>query len=351
MAIATPIASIAGDPASAFLATVKAPLFRARSTVSGTVHLHGKVAKVAGTYLIKTTSYASAVTIGSSRAPEIRVTYNGTWVRKSSGRGPWYAGSILIPAADLRGALQSTTGMTDVGIESRSGVPLHHLVSPPGPTLSPAALGLTEAQVRGMTGHLEAWVDDNGSPAAVLAATTWSGVGDVDEAGSLSLTFTISDVNGTVIIEEPASVWLPPVASKRYRYAMAKPEDWWLYPGTGKHGDTFEYSLGSKWVVVYSRSAQGAPLPDWIRGFTYFYRHQKGYRAFALSSSRSTVLDGVRGRRLDYTGRVGSSKEWASRVIVIHGHLVYDVAYISSQPLTAEDRSTFDTYLSTFEFR
>jgi len=339
--------SPAGDITDATLRLIADHGFTTRSTVAGSLRIGSSTSKLGGTYDITTNGFSRAIKV--AQGAEQRFVVEDAQARSGVGGQPWFAADVPHPPADLATTLAAIESLSDLGIESKGGRSLHHLVAS-NAKLSPAALGLEPPTVAPSSGTVDLWVSDDGVPAWIAASTTWlHGSGKAKAAGSMSVEFTLSDVGDqTIIVNVPQPAWYVQVGS-RYRYQIGRPYTWTFTPGTGKYRDELSTFSGAPQLLVYSASAQGYSLADWISSIKR--SHPSGVTKFVLGSSKATKLAGEPARLLEYRQTYQGRQEWDIEIFAIHRGRLYSVDWTLDSPLTANDRLLLDQFLSTFAYR
>lgn len=337
------------DVVTPFLAAISTPGFAAHATVSGTLVVGTTSSPIAGTYDIAGLDYHRALKIGAgTKVATKHFTVVESAAYTATGDGPWFEAAFPAAGTDLVSVLRSVQVVVDRGIETKNGRRLHHLVAT-GVVLPPAALGLTDPSITAVSGTLEFWVSDDGTPQVIGATGAWTQKSGKDPAApaTLAAEFAVASA-GTVAVAAPEMVWKR-VKSTKYHYSMAYPTDWEYHKGSGKKWDRF-YSPEVSYVGVDSGSSQGYSLNVIVSALIRYGPTSSGVKKFKVESNKAAKLAGVRARRLEYRATYKGDTYYIIEVGAVYKGRLYDVAYFSLQKLTAQDRALFDQFLSTFQF-
>ena len=164
----------------------------------------------------------------------------------------------------------------------------------------------------------------------------------------MTLEFALSDVGSPIVINVPEPAWFVQ-NSKRYRYSIGRPYNWSYTAGTGRYRDTFSTFTGATTLYVYSSSAGGYSLAQWVDSIKR--SHPAGVTNFKLGSSKPTRLAGEPARRLEYRQTFRGRKEWNIEIVAVHHHRLYSIDWSSINPFTPNDELRLRQFLSTFEYR
>ena len=324
--------------------------FRANAAVTGTLAVAATTSPVSGTYALSGGDYERNLKVGAgSRVPtrSLRVVNDSAY--SSTGTGPWFEAAFPAAGTDLGSVLRSIKTVKDLGVETKDGQQLHHLVAT-DVALPPAVLGLTDKTIKDVTGTLDFWVTDEGMPKIVSATGNWTQASGKDPAApaTLNAEFALSNVGGTVDLPAPDQIWRR-VKSKKYHYTMAAPTDWEYQKAHAKRADWF---VGPEYATVFASNApdHGFSLNSWTQGVIRVAPRVSGVKGFKLMSNKPAILAGARARRIEFKDTFKGGKEYSIIELADHGGKMYEVGYTSSKPLTTADRALFDQFLSTFQF-
>ena len=267
----------------------------------------------------------------------------------AAGDGPWFEAAFPAAGSDLASVLRSVQVVADQGIETKNGRQLHHLVAT-GTLLPPAVLGLTDASITAVTGTLEFWVTDDGTPQVIGATGAWTQQSGDDPAApaTLDAEFVVAS-GGMVVVTAPDMLWTQ-MKSSRLHCAMAYPTDWDYQKGSGKKWDYFQ-SPDVDYVGVHSASSQGYSLNTIVSAFIRYEPRSSGISKFKVASNKPAKLAGVSARRLEYRERYKGDTYYIIEVVSVRKGRLYDIEYVSFDKLTDADRALFDQFLATFQFK
>jgi hypothetical protein len=272
------------------------------------------------------------VTVGSS-----------SWSRAAP--GPWLEdpakpdGSKDSSVGEM---LRSVISVVDLGVESRGGRQLHHLRSSSGNAISGAAVGFGSATTKDGKFTLDFYAADDGTPAIMAIAGTWTQVsGGVDVPSSMSFDIAFDDIGDPQVIEPPDDVWVRST-SKTLGYTMAHPADWIVE--SAKDLDTYMLN-GQGYVYVATQPYKGSTATFAAE----LKADQKTQLKADPESETPTTLGGVPAVRLTYaiTSENGQPITFVDDVVSRDGtgwevYLVVDAG--------PEAIDTFDTFVATFAF-
>ena len=339
------------DVVAPFLATISEPGFAASSAVTGSLVVGGVTSPVSGTYDLDGSDYARALKIGAGSkvaAQALKVASNTAY--SATGDGPWFEAPFPAAGTDLGSFLRSIKAVEDKGVETKNGRQLHHLVAT-DVSLPPAVLGLTDPSITGTTGTVDFWVSDDGKPQVVAVSDAWTQKSGKDPAAAatMAVEFALSNVGGSVGVTAPEQVWKP-VKSKKYKYTMAYPSDWEFKKA--KSTKKVDWFIGPEYASVGASNYKtlGMSLNEWTKTYLKYTPKLSGVKGFKLQSNKAATLDGAKARRLEYKEKYKGDQEYWIDVLAVHGGKIYEVAYVSSKPLTKADRELFDQFLATFHF-
>ena len=177
-------------------------------------HEHTRTIDVAGraSHLVRTDA------TGKSKAKVETITANGTRYVKVKGVSTTPGRPTRPSVAVLRGM----TGVTDLGVEDKDGAQLHHLQAPALGVI-PRDLALVTKDVTDVSGSVDAWVNEDGTPVSITISSTWKqpvGKKTVDASRTATLTFGEPLAEAPIIA--PTETWKF-WNSKRYQYRIACP--------------------------------------------------------------------------------------------------------------------------------
>ena len=138
--------------------------------------------------------------------------------------------------------------------------------------------------------------------------------------------------------------------SSRFKYTLAYPTDWELKKASSsKKVDRF---IGPEYATVGASAYKtfGLSLNEWTRAYLKYAPGFSGVKGFKLQSNKAATLAGAKARRLELKQTYKGNPEYWIDVLAVHGGKIYEVAYVSSKPITKADRDLFDQFLATFHY-
>jgi hypothetical protein len=189
-----------------FTAKVSASDFQASGAATGTLSVSVSGQKFNGTakgsFKVKgkDSSTSLSLTIAGSARTMDAIDVAG-YAYSSSNGTDW----TKVPQTASRFNLQDMTsgGVTYKGVESHGGKQLHHLTLNDAPDATAIFGDASESPLSSGKFTVDFWANDDGSPAAMTIAGTWSqDVAGVSGQASITLEFTFERLSG-VTIESP----------------------------------------------------------------------------------------------------------------------------------------------------
>jgi hypothetical protein len=233
--VATPTAAPTPSPTpvdvpAAFVRHVVAPNFSATAEITGDLAIGAVAGDISGDAVFSgpNSSVSLSITAGTLDQETESVTIGtSSWSRKAP--GPWLedpAKPASAPDASLGEMIRSIISVVDLGVETRGGRQLHHLRSSGGNAISGAAVGFGSADAKDPKFTLDFYATDDGTPAIMAIAGTWTQVsGDVEVPSSMTFDIAFDDIGDPQVINPPDDVWVRHT-STALGYTMAHPADW-----------------------------------------------------------------------------------------------------------------------------
>jgi hypothetical protein len=335
------------DVAAAFIEQLTDPSFNATAKIDGTMTVGPVEGAITGDGVVSGANSSMTLAIDADVFKQTTETIHvgGTaWSRKDD--GPWLedpakpAGTTNQSLGEL---LQTTKAVTDAGVEARGGKQLHHLRPSGGNTIPPAVFGVDPATAKDAKFSIDFYATEDGTPAVVAIAGTWTsqGAGGVTLPTEMAFDITFDDVGEPQVINPPEDVWVR-YTSKALGYTMAHPADWTVE--TKKGEDT--YLLNDQGYVYVATTPYKGSTAKFVTDLKASYK--KPFQGNPASET-PTRLGGQPAVRLvyDYTNDQGQAVTIADDVISRDG-TGWEVFLATAGG--HEDIAVFDQFVSTFEF-
>lgn len=344
---AAPTPSAPPDASKAFNASLTNPMFAAHVDVIGVSTVAGVTIPMKGTLDIQpgVTHSVMTVTVSGKASTTETITAGG----KEYGRtaGVWFDNGA--PSGNNLGRLISEVGgFRDTGIQTKNGKELHHMELPAGTAIPADALGLAGAT--NVVIALEAWSEEDGTPALMTFSVTWdqpSGTTTLAATMTMELAFSGSPAEVTVPTEDELWAWK---VSTIHKYQIAYPSAWEYVKGNTKTADFFNGFDGS-YLAVFHVARKGVTLNEFASYATKNTGDWAGLKSAKVDATKATRLAGVAARRIDYHGKYSGKTWYVLSVLAVKGSYLYEVTLWLPHKATAADRAMMDTYLATFSFK
>ena len=324
------------DPQLETTVTVDATTKVGKTTThtTGTIDVAGRAS-----HLVRTDA------TGKSKAKVETITANGT--RYVKVKGVW-TNAGPADETDLVAVLRSMTGVTDLGVESKDGAQLHHLQAPALGVI-PRDLALVTKDVTDVSGTVDAWVEEDGSPVSMTITSTWKQpVGKKTVDASRTATLTFGEPLADEPIVAPTETWKF-WNSKRYQYRMAYPDTWEAKAGKGRFADSF---YGGEEYAYASRARSGGVSLSYINArILTQLKSITGYKKLKVTSNKKAKLDGLPARRIEFRGTSNGETIYGQATYAVKGAFWYFIGFDSYTKWNDELRDQFSSMIGTFDYR
>ena len=334
------------DVPAAFVRAIVAPNFTATAVVTGELAIGAVKGDISGKGVFSgpNSSMSLSITAGTVKQDTETVTIGASkWSHKAP--GPWLEDPAK-PAGSDEGSigemLRSAVSVVDLGVEARGGKPLHHLRSSSGNSVSGAAVGFGSASTKDGKFTLDFYATDDGTPAIMAIAGTWTQVsGSTEVPSSMSFDIAFSDIGKPQIINPPDDVWIR-YTSKTLGYTMAHPADWTVE--STKEKDS--YGLNSQPFVFVAVTPFKGSTAKFVAALKASYKTPFGGDP---SSEAATSLGGVAAVRLIYEYRSEQDQDVTIADDVVSRDGIGWEVFLATEG-GREDIAVFDQFVSTFAF-
>jgi hypothetical protein len=322
-----------GELAKVVVAKLKDPGFSGRYSFTGTANIQGTSVPFSGQGEF---SGPDSHNISESLGLE-QISVQGVAFEKSDD-GPW-----VRQEEALTDPFQRLETLVSVGVEPRNGANLHHLRTPSEFELMPSDLGETRSSISELTGGAEFYVKDDGEP--VVIVQSFSGTCHPEGKCGQSVEYTLMDLGAHVVISEPTDAWLE-LNSTGFGYSIAHPADWEpgiQPPPDGFNGGQTFRGPGARAVTVLFRIFPSGATLSQLVGAEIAADGQP-------ERNQRTSLGGEQARLLTYHMSRGGQTIHFLIALAVHGDRGYVIVWAAPQGQEDQDRSTFEQFISTFEF-
>ena len=341
----TPAPSAAPDVAAAFADIMGDPLFSAHVTLSGTARVGSTASATTGTIDLGGSSSRVVITTRTGKASTTARTVTANGIRYVQTHGVWFnAGDPVLN--DLPALVLAIDGtVTDLGVETIDGVALHHLsVAPPAPFR--AALSLTTKGISNIAGTVDAWTQEDGTPAKVTLAATWKQVvGKKKVAGRRMLDLAFANVGGSIDINAPAQVWRW-ATSTRYGYRLAYPSDWQFQKGAKSYLDSY-FGFDGDAVFAYRFKSYGLSLTRLSSEVKRQIGKITGFTSVKVASTKAAKLGALPAKVMELSGKYKGIRHWWIVDYAVKGGWVYWVEFRTDTKTTGADRAMAAAFAGT----
>jgi hypothetical protein len=324
-------------------------LLRANVGIEGTTVTGSTTSRDTGTMALASRSSDMDVTTTTGRKQTSSHVITASNLRYVTEDGLWFEDGLASDDTLAALIVGIEDGVTDVGLETRTGRDLHHLTISP-PASAAAAIGVPDKGSSDVVVTIDAWVEEDGTPVYMTLGATWtqaSGSTTVDAQRTVELSFT--DVGTAIAVDPPDEVWVKNT-SKRYGYRVAYPEDWTFEKGSKKYSDSYWGDDGDR-VYIARTSASGLSLMTWSNAIQKYLPQYTGYKGVKIISNKPAKLGTLPARKIEFTYKRGGDRYWVVYYFTVKNNKLYYVDYESTSKTKAEDRATAAGFAASFERR
>jgi len=320
------------------------PELMARVAISGEMTFDTISLPITGVLELRPGASHTVITLASGASAQ---TSESTYVgghKYERVNGVWFDAGTP-DSKGLGSTILGQGGFRDTGIETKNGQQLHHLELPTGSAIPPEALGFDDPAMGNAAATLEAWAEEDGTPAVMLITASWSQAsGEVTMAATMTMELAFKLMS--VEVATPANVWARQ-ESAIFGYKAAYPADWEFQAGSADAADWFSGFDGS-WIGVWREKTDGSSLSTITTWVSRHLDEFAGLKSSKLDSNTAAKLAGVTARRLDYHGTADGEAVWETTIIAVSGSWAYFVDFGTLHEPTKADLERLSTFLAQF---
>ena len=331
------VSSSSPDTVTSFLAILHDSRFSGQYTSAGTIRFGSQPVRVTGhgRFIGHDSVDVSTASVGGQTFTVVGITANGTDYEKV-GDGPW----VERPGSHVDEILDRLTTAEDLRIETKAGLPLHHLRPPEGFEIIPSDLGLQDEGVSGLEASIDMFVKDDGTPVVIMISAAWT---QAEGRARGSQTYRLSDIGSPVSIAAPTNVWKT-FTSLRSGYRISYPSDWSSEKRAGTQ--VFSAPSGARVGISALSVPPGAGLNQVVRA-----EIAADLRRFGpLEAHERIVIGGERAHLLTFHSTISGTQTLVLMAVALHGSQEFGVFWGSRSGSESADREMFNRFLSTVEF-
>lgn len=343
-ASASPSAS--SDVGTALVAKLSAFAFAARSTLAGELLTGSARYAIGGSFDVSGVDHHTIVNIKAPGRQTVESIYQAGLTFQRIGTGPWYQKPPTLHDADLSGFFRTIKTATDAGVETKNGQSLHHLTLPAGVSLPPTVFGVTDPSMSGISGTIEFWASDDGTPGIMAVHNTWTQtVSGSPVDGALTIEFTFTGVDTVFAIEPPSDVWTT-YKSKISHMTFGYPVDWDLFKNLLIRKTRYDQVGGpaDAYADFYRFAANGFTANQIVSYVKSNPDHEKG---FHVDSIKSIKMAGIAGRQMRIHATFKGKKRYWIYTFVLKGAYFYEVDLFDAKGHEADDLKLANEFVAT----
>ena len=324
------------------------------ATISGSLSVAGATATLGGDYEATNSGDAhvrlTATTAGGMQVVTSLLNSGGKSYA-ASGDGPWVTQPEPVGTGatgeNIDTVVSAVTSVTDEGVVSRNGQPLHHLSPPVGTVVDPAEFGFTGPSFRQTKTSLDFYAQSDGTPAVIVIDASWkqkTGTGSIP--ASVEIDLNLVNFGQPVTIASPTDAWTY-YTSKPFQLTAGYPSDW--STGHDSGGDTITSPSGD-WLWLESQTGYaGADLTKVASEHAGTVQQVWAKSGYTLASADSVAQSvGNAPARITY---MTDATNHASIVdcLVLSGDRIYVIQYGALTDLNDDVRNFVEQFLTTVQ--
>jgi hypothetical protein len=337
------------DVAAAFGRKLVAGL-HGSGTISGAVSIGTLEFPVSGSIAIAGQDSQSTLVIQVPGQPQASSNLSVAGKRYTSSQdGPWFEDSSPVNTSFASAFINAAATVADVGVETKLGRPLHHLVPKGGSSLTGEQLGMTDEAMRDATGDLEFYAQEDGTLVVLSMALAWTQTSAGAELpAKMQIDFSF-DSAAAPTIAPPDDVWKRHT-SDRYHYSIGYPTVWRVLSDTGAAADAIGASPTEFSFVLLE--VQPKPLTDDLQAYVNAWTKatRKSDTKLKFDIDESIMVGGRPAHRFAYHDRIQGNAVYSVFTLVIRGRDGYQIGLVGPKGQEAAVVSLHDIQLATFKY-
>jgi hypothetical protein len=351
---ASPATTPAGDVARLFTAKQLDPQFAGSGPITGTMSVGTLEGTISGAMSVQGGNSAFHATIevpGLATSSSYQVKVDGREYQSSDGIlwfevGPATGGAPASGSSDggLDEAMMvAALTVTDQGVVTKLGRPLHRLVPDTAADLTAADFGLTGPSAVDATGTIEFYAHDDGTLAVMTVSLAWNadlGGGSTVPA-RIAMDFTFDD-EAVAEIRPPDVVWSR-FTSEQHGYTIGYPSAWYLRASkSDSDADAFAASPAEFAMAIRERQPKAAA--DNLAAYVRAFKRATGWK---VEIDEATQVSGRPAWRLAYHHKVNGEMRYWVFTLLVQGRNGYMVGFVSPAGSEADVLAFHELQLTT----
>jgi len=342
----SPVPSV--DVAAAFGRKLIAGL-HGSGTISGTVSVGTLEFPVSGSIAIAGQDSQTTFVIEVPGQPQASSNLSVAGKRYSSTQdGPWFENTSPVNTSFASAFANAAATVVDVGVETKLGRRLHHLVPMGGSSLTGEQLGMTDEAMRNAAGDLEFYAQEDGTLAVLSMALAWTQKSAGAELpAKMQIDFSF-DSASTPTIAPPDDVWQR-LTSERHHYSIGYPSAWTVFSDTGVADAIGASPTEVSFVVL---EVQPKPLTDDLQAYVDAWTKatRSSNRKLKFDIDESITVGGQPAHRFAYHDRFQGNAIYSVFTLLIRGRDGYQIGLVGPKGQEAAVVSLHELQLTTFKY-
>jgi hypothetical protein len=344
----TPSPAPTVDVAAAFGRKLVAGL-HGTGTISGAVSVGTLEFPVTGSIAVAGQDSKTTVVVQVAGQPQASSNLSVAGKRYTSTQdGPWFENTSPVNTSFTSAFTNAAATVVDMGVETKLGRSLHHLVPKGGSGITGEQLGMTDESMRDAAGDLEFYAQEDGTLAVLSMALAWtqkSAGADLPAKMQLDLSFdSVTDPT----IAPPDDVWKR-YTSDRYHYSIGYPDVWTVFKDIGEADVIGSSATEFSFVLL---EVQPKPLTDDLQSYVDAWTKatRQSYKKLKFTVDESITVGGQPAHRFAYHDRIQGNDVYSVFTLLIRGRDGYQIGLIGPKGQEAAVVSLNTLQAETFKY-